>query len=435
LTGLGNHRAFQEELDRHLEWYNRYKIPIALLLVDLDDLKLLNDGQGHAAGDELLRAFGQLISGVGRFADRAFRIGGDEFAMLMPHTDVNGAMVTVQRLQENAAAAQLPISFSGGVSACPDLATTRSQLYAQADAALHWCKRHGRASVDVFHPARDRSASVEASNELSASIAKVVSQQLLQPVYQPIVELATGRVIGFEGLIRPSAESGFGDPGSMFVAAETVGRTVELDQACLAAVIAGARSMSPDQLLTVNISPRTIEAPHFSAASLLVLLATHGIHPGRVVVELTEREPVEDAVQLQANLRELRLAGIRIAADDVGAGNAGLKLLSQIRFDIVKIDLMLVHEGAERDSSRAVLRSLRDLAARWGAAVIAEGIETVGQLRAVRELDVATGQGYLLGRPMQTTDITRIDMSVIEAGGIVLERRPRPIPSVYPATS
>jgi EAL domain-containing protein (putative c-di-GMP-specific phosphodiesterase class I) len=150
------------------------------------------------------------------------------------------------------------------------------------------------------------------------------------------------------------------------------------------------------------------------------------------VVELTERERVEDASRLQANLTALQRAGIRIAADDVGAGNAGLRLLSQIRFDIVKIDLMLVQEGAERDSSRAVLRSLRDLAGRWGASVIAEGLETVGQLRAVRELGMPAGQGYLLGRPNASTDISHIDMSVIEAGGMVLERRPQQLPGVSP---
>ncbi len=424
LTALGNHRAFQEELERQIEWYTRYKVPLALLLIDLDDLKVVNDNQGHAAGDDLLREFGQMVAGIGRYADRAFRIGGDEFAILMPHTDVEGAMQTARRLQEKAAASQRSISFSGGISACPQLATTRTQLYAQADAALYWCKRHGRSSVDVFHPVRDKAASVEASNELSASIARLVSDRLLRPVYQPIVELATGRVIGFEGLIRPTAESGFSDPGSMFVAAETVGRTVELDYACLTAVVAGARTMPREQLLTINISPRTVEAPQFSSESLLVTLARYGIEPGRVVVELTEREKVEDSARLQSNLGALRRAGIRIAADDVGAGNAGLRLLSQIRFDIVKIDLMLVQEGAERDSSRAVLRSLRDLAGRWGAAVIAEGLETVGQLRAVRELDLAAGQGYLLGRPTPNTNLTHIDMSVIEAGGMILERRP-----------
>lgn len=428
LTGLGNHRAFQEELDRELEWYQRYKVPVALLLMDLDDLKLVNDSEGHAAGDDVLREMGRLITDVARYADRAFRVGGDEFAILMPHTDAEGALQIARRLHERATHPRgggRTIKFSGGISACPLLASTRSQLYSQADAALYWCKRHGRASIDVFHPVRDRAASQEATSELSAAIAKVVNERLLRPVYQPIVDLATGRVIGFEGLIRPAPESGFADPGSMFTAAETVGRTVELDQACLHAVVAGARQMPLDQLLTINISPRTIEAPHFSADSLLVILDRYGIAPRRVVVELTEREQVEDVSRLQGNLTALQRGGIRIAADDVGAGNAGLRLLSQVRFDIVKIDLSLVQEGAERDSSRAVLRSLRDLAGRWGAAVIAEGLETVSQLRMVRELGMTAGQGYLLGRPGAEPTLSHVDIAALEAGGLVLDRAAR----------
>lgn len=428
LTNLGNHRAFQEELDRELEWYQRYKVPVALLLIDLDDLKLVNDSEGHAAGDAMLREMGRLISEGARYADRSFRIGGDEFAILMPHTDAEGALQIAHRLQERTMqprAGARPIPFSGGISACPALATTRSQLHAQADAALYWCKRHGRASIDVFHPVRDRAASQEATSEMSAAIARVVSERMLRPVYQPVVDLATGRVIGFEGLIRPTAESGFADPGSMFVAADTVGRTVELDHACLQAVVAGARQMPLDQLLTVNLSPRTVEAPHFSADTLLAILGRYGIAPERVVVEVTEREKVEDIARLQSNLASLQRAGMRIAADDVGAGNAGLRLLSQFRFDIVKIDLTLVQEGSERDSSRAVLRSLRDLASRWGASVIAEGIETVSQLRSVRELGMTAGQGYLLGRPMPNPILPSVDIAAIEAGGLVLERPTR----------
>jgi EAL domain-containing protein (putative c-di-GMP-specific phosphodiesterase class I) len=153
-----------------------------------------------------------------------------------------------------------------------------------------------------------------------------------------------------------------------------------------------------------------------------------------VVLELTEREAVEDMDRLIRAAEACRAAGMRIAADDVGAGNAGLRLLSQLRFDIVKIDLSLVQEGSERDSSRAVLRSLRDLASRWGASVIAEGIETVSQLRTVRELGLSAGQGYLLGRPVSDPIQTTVDIGAIEAGGLVLERRTRPAdPTAAPA--
>ena len=167
-------------------------------------------------------------------------------------------------------------------------------------------------------------------------------------------------------------------------------------------------------------------------------LARTGVDPTRVVIELTEREKVEDVNRLQANLGALRTFGVRVAADDVGAGNAGLRLLSQMRFDIVKIDLSLVQDGTERDTSRAVLRSLRELAGRWQASVIAEGLETVSQLRMVRELGITAGQGYLLARPMAEPDMLSVDLAAIEAGGLVLSRtgplgeRPLSTPAVAP---
>ena len=143
----------------------------------------------------------------------------------------------------------------------------------------------------------------------------------------------------------------------------------------------------------------------------------------------------QDLPRLQRNLTALQGAGFRVAIDDVGAGNAGLRLLSQFRFDIVKVDLSLVQDGTRRDSSRAVLTSLRELAGRWNAYVVAEGIETVSQLRVVRDLGLAAGQGYLLGRPMATPSLQRVDLAAIEAGGIVLEAGPRTNRDMAPGAS
>lgn len=436
LTQLGNHRAFQEELERQLEWYRRYHVPVSLLLIDLDDLKLVNDSLGHGAGDAVLRETGRQIADSIRYADRAFRIGGDEFAVLMPHTDAAGALLVGRRLLASlmrSGPERRAIAFSGGVSACPGLATSRAQLYAQADAALYWCKRHGRASVDVYEPVRDREAEPKVAEGVSGAIARVVTERLLRPVYQPIVNLANGRIIGYEGLIRPTAESGFPNPSVMFEAAEAVGRTVELDHACMETVIEGARAIAPDLWLTVNLSPRSIEAADFTAESVLTLLRRHGIAPQRVVVELTERENVKDLERVRHNLLAIQAAGMRIAADDVGAGNAGLRLLSQVRFDIVKIDLALVQEGASNQASRAVLRSLVDLARGWNAYLIAEGLETAAQLRVVRELGVDSGQGYLLGKPQPEPNVAPIDIEELlrgmrTIGGAVTLQPPRPGP-------
>ncbi|CAN5603714.1 hypothetical protein BH23CHL7_BH23CHL7_12190 [soil metagenome] len=428
LTGLGNHRAFQEELDHQLEWLSRYQVPFALMLLDIDDLKLVNDTGGHAAGDLLMREMGMLIERTRRYADRAFRIGGDEFALLLPHTSATEALDFGRRLLEGAGdLPDRPIKFSGGISACPALATTRDQLFAQADAALYWCKRHGRASLDVFDPIRDRQVDDQPAGGRAGQLAQVIGGGLLRAVYQPVVDLRTGAVIAFEGLIRPSPESGVRDPGELFAAAEAAGRTVELDRACLATVLGQANGLAPEQMLSINLSPRTVEAPQFSVEWIVGQALANQLAPDRLIIELTEHEMIEDLPRLQRNLGALQKAGIRIAIDDVGAGNAGLRLLSQFRFDIVKVDLSLVQDGTRRDSSRAVLSSLSELAGRWGAYMVAEGLETVSQLRAVRELGLSAGQGFLLGRPAPTPDLRRVDLASIEAGGVVLEvRHPQP---------
>ena len=171
-----------------------------------------------------------------------------------------------------------------------------------------------------------------------------------------------------------------------------------------------ADELGPDQYLAANLSPRTMETDQFHAADLVALFRDHGVTPDRVVLELTEREAVEDMARLRESIAACRAAGFRLAADDVGAGNAGLRLLSQIRFDIVKIDLSLVQVGVLEESSRAVLRALRDLADRWGAKIVAEGVETPSQLEVVRGLGISAVQGYLVGRPVDRPRADAVDL-------------------------
>jgi len=416
LTGLGNHRAFQEELSRLVADSQQSGDPLALLLLDLDDLKRINDERGHAGGDESLAAMGLLLTTATRHADRAFRIGGDEFAVLMPFTDGIGALAIARRFL--AAAVETTdervtagLSFSGGVAQLVPETGDSSQLFRQADAALYWCKRHGRTDVQIFDPQRHgASGDARTTPELAAAVAAVADRGLLRPVYQPIYSLATGLPIGFEGLVRPLPGSGFSDPNSLFMAAEVIGRTVELDMASIAVVASHAGELGPDRYLAANLSPRTLETDQFHAADLVALFRDHGMEPSRVVLELTEREAVEDMSRLRESIASCRAAGFRLAADDVGAGNAGLRLLSQIRFDIVKIDLSLVQVGVLEESSRAVLRALRDLADRWGATIVAEGVETPIQLETVRGLGIAAVQGYLLGRPSDLPQAERVDL-------------------------
>lgn len=437
LTGLGNHRAFHEELDRQAEAALRYGTPVALLLIDLDEFKAVNDRLGHAGGDRLLRAFGQLLSTTVRRADRAFRVGGDELAVILPHTDVEGARVVARRLLAEALQPSIrledhePMSFSAGLSAIPELADGRARLYAQADAALYAAKRGGRTDIAVFDPATevDRADAGAASS----AIIDVIARGQLTPVYQPIVELDTGRVIGVEGLIRPVPPAPFANPAELFAAAEAGGRVTALDLACIEAIVAGAVvDLATDRFLSLNLSPSTLEAPEFSGAALLGILARHGFAPSRLVVELTERETLHDLERVRSRMEICRRAGVRFAADDVGAGNAGLRLLAEISFEIIKVDLGLVQRSASGGPSSAVLGSVVELASRTGAMIVAEGVEDASQLPQLTAMGITIGQGYHLGRPGRLTSdsATAEDRPAATATGMAAWRSSIGLPSV-----
>jgi diguanylate cyclase (GGDEF)-like protein len=420
LTGLGNHRAFQEAVGRMVEGGRRYGTAFSLVLIDIDEFKRINDTKGHATGDQLLAEVGALISATMRHTDAGFRIGGDEFAMLLPHTDAAGAIVLARRLLTRgledrvAGLYRWPISFSAGVTACPEFGTTRTELVSQADAALYRGKRTGRTVVTIYDPEKDHGHVDEGMRaELSSAISAVIEAGTLTPVYQPVIDLNSGRVIGYEGLVRVLKESTFAHTGALFDAAEVAGRVHDLDRAALDVVLRGARSMGDTMSLSVNVSPRTLEAPEFSATAFLAILRRHGMSPARVVLELTEREAIRDADRLRNMLLAIQNAGVRVAADDVGAGNAGLRLLSQFRFDVVKIDLSLVQRAGD-DRTHSVLRSIVEVADRMGATTIAEGVETSGQLRTARRLGITAGQGYLLGRPGAERDLTWVDIAALE---------------------
>jgi EAL domain-containing protein (putative c-di-GMP-specific phosphodiesterase class I) len=365
---------------------------------------------------------GRLIGGASRASDRGFRIGGDEFALLLPGADAQTATAVVQRLLAGALNADAPrpgtrpFSFSAGLSAYPTPAGDGQRLFRQADAALYWAKKHGRTDVQAFDPLRHGAADdARSTPELAEAVIEVATRKAVTPVYQTIFDLRTGLPVGFEGLVRPAHGSGFRDAQSLFLAAEAAQRTVELDLMCVEAVIGGATLPDAECYLAFNMSPRTLETEQFRVSDLLAILTPFGIPPSRVVLEITEREAIEDMARLRQNLERCRAAGIRIAADDVGAGNAGLRLLSEVRFDIVKIDLSLVQRGALRDSALAVLRAIRDIGRQSGAVVVAEGIETADQLEVVRMLDLVAGQGYLLDMPSPEIRAHALDLESLLA--------------------
>jgi diguanylate cyclase (GGDEF)-like protein len=420
LTGLGTHRAFQEELDRQLDAVRRYGHTVALVFIDLDDFKVLNDAGGHALGDKALAQISKLMRGGLRRSDRPFRIGGDEFAVLMPGTRADDAQLVMRRVLSSCleprreAGFERGISFSAGIASAPDMGIDRSDLYARADDALYEAKREGRTAIRVFDPTRDdRPLTGERLARAARAVIELVARDAVSPVYQPIVDVQTGAVVGFEGLSRPDPQTAFEDAGSLFTVAEQSGRTADLDWVCIRSIIAGAGALEPDQSLSLNLSPMTIEAPEFQPLPLLGLLSKARIAPDRIILEITERQGIDQLDTLRAKLNACRAAGFKIAIDDLGAGNSGLRLLSQIQFDIVKIDLSLIQAGTQREASLDIVRTLMELSTRWGAYAVAEGVETVDQLHMLRAINVGHAQGYLLGRPMTEPKLRHVDLETI----------------------
>jgi EAL domain-containing protein (putative c-di-GMP-specific phosphodiesterase class I) len=306
------------------------------------------------------------------------------------------------------------ISFSAGIASAPDMGIDRSDLYARADDALYEAKREGRTAIRVFDPSKDdRPLTGERLARAARAVIELVARDAVSPVYQPIVDLQTGLVSGFEGLSRPDPQTAFEDAGSLFTVAEQSGRTADLDWVCIRSIIAGAGALEPDQSLSLNLSPMTIEAPEFQPLPLLGLLSKARIPPDRIILEITERQGIDQVDTLRAKLNACRAAGFKIAIDDLGAGNSGLRLLSQIQFDIVKIDLSLVQAGTQREASLDIVRTLMELATRWGAYAVAEGVETLDQLHMLRAIGVGHAQGYLLGRPMTEPKLRQVDLETI----------------------
>src|SRR5262245_1898250 len=309
LTGLGNHGAFQDELARQLEAVREEGAGLALLLVDVDDLKTVNDRRGHAGGDEVLTALGRIVATNLRRPDRAYRIGGDELAILLPATDLETALSIARRILASAlgggdpGAPIAPFSLTIGVSAVPEPTADPRRLYRNADGALYWGKRHGRTTVVGFDPRlHGDAAEARPVAELADGIEAVLTSRAVRPVYQPIFSMETGRPIGYESLVRPTQAAPFRDAGSMFQAAEAVDRTVELDFLCLDVVASGVGDLEDGVYISVNLSPRTLESEAFHVSELKGVFNRHAIPLHQVVLELTEREQVENLAQLRTNV-------------------------------------------------------------------------------------------------------------------------------------
>ena len=416
LTGLPNQRAFLESLGHEVSRTKRFGGVFTLALVDIDDFTFVTDSLGHQHADDLLIDLAYALR-AGRSVDRAFRIGGDEFAVLMAHTNLAGAILAIERLKAAALHSLGGPTISAGLvefdplSTDSDSTTDAAALRERAELALSEAKRRGRNTVVSFQEIAD-SAPARTSAATITGVRHLLATRQMGAAFQPIWNLDTHRVLGYEGLARPAAEYGLAGPEAAFSGAARLGRTDELDALCREAVFAGVSQFPDDALLFLNLSPEVLDHGAQAGERLQQEVEAAGLRPDRVVIELTERAS-ERLKPVLAPVQALRELGFRLALDDVGAGagvpsgDSGLALLGAFRPDYVKVDRSVVCSARSGGTGRGVLAAIVSYAAGSGAVVIAEGIETEeilhhlqGAARTInRRARIVGGQGYLLGRP------------------------------------
>jgi diguanylate cyclase (GGDEF)-like protein/PAS domain S-box-containing protein len=403
LTDLDNHRAFQDELARAVGEATRYGTTVTLALLDIDDFKFENDRHGHQHGDRLLCELSLLLREQ-RAGDRAFRLGGDEFALLLTHTSEGEADLPLERLRAAVEERLSGVTTSIGFSDAQPDDREPSSLWGRADAALLEAKRRGGNAIVASSEVADSVPVV--TIEKVRAVRALIDGGEVDVAFQPIWDLPGTRVLGYEALARPRSSEVTG-PGEAFEIADSIGRGHELDAVCRRAALRAAARLPKGALLFLNVSPQTLEQDGLAGDSLMQAVRGAGYEPEQVVLEITERTDARKELLLPEAAR-LRSLGFNLALDDVGAGNAGLEMLSALPVDFIKIDRAVVANAVDDRGARAVMLGIMAFARESGAFVIAEGIETEAMLELARDPDpnrdarpvgAHGAQGFLLGRP------------------------------------
>jgi diguanylate cyclase (GGDEF)-like protein len=407
LTGLANRTLFLDRVEARLGrsadgW------PVVLFL-DLDDFKIVNDTMGHAAGDRLLVGVAERLREVLRPGDVAARLGGDEFAVLLDDGPELGQAVTVANRIVDVLRTPFPIEGqeivvggSIGVAVGRAGSTNGAELLRNADVAMYTAKGAGKNRVSVFEPTMH--AAIVARHALSAELSRSLGRGELLVFFQPIVALETSMVTGFEALIRWRHPSrGLILPSEFIPLAEetgvirALGRYV-LEEACTQAARWGAFHGGSEPLtVAVNLSAQQLQEPSF-IDDLQSIVETSGIEPSQVLLEMTETVMFHETSTTLTRLAAVRELGVRIAIDDFGTGYSSLGYLRRFRVDVLKIAREFVGP-AERAEEWAFAAAIVALGRTLGLTIVAEGIETAGQLERLRALGCELGQGYLFARP------------------------------------
>jgi diguanylate cyclase (GGDEF)-like protein/PAS domain S-box-containing protein len=412
LTGLANRALFADRLGHALA--RRDHGEVGVLFFDIDDFKLINDGLGHAAGDGLLVQVAQRLGELVRGGDTAARLGGDEFAVLLEETTEALAINVAERIVSSfippfevaghrlSARASIGIAFGHAGSAA-------AEVLREADAAMYTAKHRGKGVWQVFDPSMAGDGLLEI--ELRADLKQAIEAGEIRVAYQPIVELLTRRTIGVEALARWTHPTrGEIEPSQFIPLAEAadlivpLGRWV-LQQACRTVQGWRASADGPDDLhLSVNISPHQLL--HGSIVEeVQAALASSGLDPAGLTLEITEGVLVEEAGPSLAALEGLKALGVRIAIDDFGTGYSSLSYLSRLPIDVLKIDRSFVADIGTSRQAAALVRSIVKIGQTLHLETVAEGVETEEQLDRLIRLGAKLGQGYLFARPLRAEEL------------------------------
>jgi diguanylate cyclase (GGDEF)-like protein len=414
LTGLANRVAFVAGVDAALTASTGHAGTVAIVFIDLDDFKDVNDTLGHAAGDEVLRVAAARLREAVRPTDVIARLGGDEFAILLEGVHEPAvAMRTAQRAVTALAASLEVAGTSVHVGASAGLALRRlgsdpESLMREADVAMYTAKRQGKNQVALYDAALE-TASV-ARQSLKAEIGAAAARDELLIDYQPVVDLDTGQLVGVEALVRWQHPTlGLLPPSSFIDLAEQSGAIIGIGSWVMEAAAARVadwqrRYLLPTLWLSVNVSACQLEHAGFAEQVGGVLRRT-GLAPGSLVVEVTESVLLDPAGGASETLDAVRRLGARVAIDDFGTGYSSLAYLGELPIDIIKIDQAFVSGDQTGRRGPALLDAIVDLAHHLRLDVIPEGIEAPHQLARLQELGCQVGQGFLMSRPLSTTAI------------------------------
>jgi len=409
LTGLPNRTLLLQRLEQALNHYRENPADLfAVLFIDLDRFKVINDSVGHLVGDDLLFQVGGRIRACLKTRDVVARLGGDEFAVLVegivdPQSATHIAERIIAQLQTpfRLGAKEIFTSASIGIALPTPEYTRPEELLRDADSAMYRAKDEGRHRAAVFDDRLRREAL--SLLELEGDLRRALTRNEFVPFYQPIVDLEDHRVVGYEALLRwRHPERGLLSPGEFLSVAEDTGCSEAIDWQIFEQVARQARALVGDEgFISINVSGSHFRSPDLDQR-LLDLLIEHKVPARSIRVEVTERALLENPAQVKRILENLRDHGVGIALDDFGTGYSSLSYLHQYPIETLKIDRSFVIELPAEDSeahSTAVVRAIQALADSLRMQVIAEGIETESQMRALRRIGCRFGQGFLFAQP------------------------------------